>query len=40
MTQAKKNGWKKKLLTIALVIAAAWLLGQMAVPALLKAVFL
>jgi len=36
----RKYGLLRKLLTLVIIVAVAWLLGQMAVPALLKAVFL
>ena len=31
---------KKALITLAVIIAAAWILGQFTVPAVLKAIFL
>lgn len=31
---------KKRIIIIALIIAVAWLLGEIAIPAILKALFL
>ena len=36
----KGNGILRRLITLAVVIAAAWLLGQWIVPAFMKAIFL
>jgi hypothetical protein len=40
-TIGKSNkGWIKKTIIILVIIAAAWVLGQMAVPAFMKLAFL
>ena len=39
-THKRKNGIVRRLITLAVVIAAAWLLGQWIVPAFMKAIFL
>lgn len=38
--EKKLKGWQKKLITIAILVAAAYFLGQLAVPVLMKAIFL
>lgn len=40
MTESKKRPIIKKVIALPIIIAAAWLLGQWAVPAIMKALFL